>query len=396
MRQRNVTRRVELRLLGGFEAAANGRPLVLRSRKDRALLAYLALSAGRRHSRERLALLLWSDVAGDPRHSLRQSLSVIARALGASRAARVLDLGREEIRLEPAALAVDAQEVRELLQRESAAELERASALYAGPLLEDLGRLAPAFDDWLTVERERLAAAMVDAQRRLLDLYAAAGTPQRAIPAASRLVAVDPYQEEARRELMLLYAECGHTQAAIAQYEAYAALLRKELGAEPDETTKEIHRLLLEGHAPARRTSRPPARSLPARTPAPARPGDGFLKASVVALEQMPDCVVVTDLDGRIVGWNQWARHSFGYEKREVFGRKPSFLYGPGADASLTAGLIEKAIRYGRWSGVLRLFNKDGSSRLHKRTMMPLRDESGRIVGVFGVTRPLTRPVPGL
>jgi len=45
---------------------------------------------------------------------------------------------------------------------------------------------------------------------------------------------------------------------------------------------------------------------------------------------------------------------------------------------------------------VLRLFNKDGSSRLHKRTMMPLRDADGRVIGVFGVTRPLTRPVPGL
>ncbi|HUQ74116.1 MAG TPA: PAS domain-containing protein, partial [Burkholderiales bacterium] len=95
-------------------------------------------------------------------------------------------------------------------------------------------------------------------------------------------------------------------------------------------------------------------------------------------------------------GWNQYARRSFGYENREVVGRKPSFLYGPGADAAATAQMIAKAVRYGRWSGVLRLFNKDGSSRLHKRTMMPLRDDGGRIVGVFGVTRPLTRPVPGL
>ena len=53
---------------------------------------------------------------------------------------------------------------------------------------------------------------------------------------------------------MLLYAECGHTRAAIAQYDAYAALLRKELGAEPGENAKEIHRLLIEGHAPARRS----------------------------------------------------------------------------------------------------------------------------------------------
>jgi len=383
MRQRNVT---ELRLLGGFAVSIRGRSIALRTRKDRALLAYLALSEGRRHNRSRLASLLWGDVAGDPRQSLRQSL------LGISQAGLVLDARRDDVHLDPALLTVDALEVRRLLEGDAIPQLEQAIALYSGPLLEDLGQIAPAFDDWLTVERERLAAALVDAHRRLLDLYAAAGKPQRAIAAASRLVAGDPYREEARCELMLLYAECGHTQAAIAQYEAYAALLRKELGAEPGETAKEIHRLLLEGHTPARR-ARP--RGLPARAPA-APAVDEFLKTSALVLEQMPDCVVVTDLDGHIVGWNQHARSNFGWDKREVLGRRPSFLYGPGADFSLSAELMRKAMRYGRWSGVLRLFNKDGSSRLHKRTMMPLRDPAGRIVGVFGVTRPLTRPVPGL
>ncbi len=392
MRQRNVTGAFELRLLGGFAASARGRPVALRTRKDRALFAYLALSEGRRHNRSRLAELLWSDVAGDPRQSLRQSLSGISQALRA--AGLALDAGRDDVRLDPAALSVDARDLCRLLEGDSISQLERAIGLYAGPLLEDLGPIAPAFNDWLTVERERLAAAVVGAQRRLLDLYAAAGTPERAIAAASRLVAGDPYQEEARCELMLLYAECGHTQAAIAQYEAYAALLRKEVGAEPGETAREIHRLLLEGLAPARRARSP--RGLPARAPAAGRAMDDFLKTSVLVLEQMPDCVVVTDLEGHIVGWNQHARASFGYEKREVLGRRPSFLYGPGADFSVSAELIGKAVRYGRWSGILRLFNKDGSSRLHKRTMMPLRDAGGRVVGVFGVTRPLTRPVPGL
>jgi PAS domain S-box-containing protein len=383
MRQRNVT---DLRLLGGFAASVRGRSIALRTRKDRALLAYLALSHGRRHNRSRLAALLWGDVAGDPRQSLRQSL------MGIAQAGVVLEARRDDVQLDPSNVSVDALEVRRLLEAGAVAPLEQAIALYGGPLLEDLGPIAPAFDDWLTVERERLAAALVDAHRRLLDLYAAAGTPQRALAAASRLVGGDPYREEARCELMLLYAECGHTQAAIAQYEAYAALLREELGAEPGETAKEIHRLLLEGHRPARRAR---ARGLPARAPA-APAVDEFLKTSALVLEQMPDCVVVTDLGGHIVGWNQHARRNFGWDKREVLGRKPTFLYGPGADFSVSAELMSKAVRYGRWSGVLRLFNKDGSSRLHKRTMMPLRDAGGRVVGVFGVTRPLTRPVPGL
>src|SRR5690349_6499261 len=107
MRQRNVT---ELRLLGGFAASARGRPVALRTRKDRALLAYLALSEGRRHNRSRLAGLLWGDVAGDPRQSLRQSL------MGIAQAGLALDASRDDVRLDPALLEVDALELRRQLE----------------------------------------------------------------------------------------------------------------------------------------------------------------------------------------------------------------------------------------------------------------------------------------
>src|SRR5688500_1593041 len=206
MRQRSVKPKLELRLLGGFAAAVEGRPVVLKTRKDRALLSYLALGAERRHSRGRLATLLWGEVEGDARHCLRQSLSVIARALGRG---GVLLIGRDEVGFDGRGADVDALRARALLQGESAARLERALRLYSGALLDGLQGISPTYDDWLTVERERLAAGVIAATRKLLDHYAAMGTPERAIAAASRLVAMEPFREEARRELMLLYAECG-------------------------------------------------------------------------------------------------------------------------------------------------------------------------------------------
>jgi PAS domain S-box-containing protein len=390
-----MARMLELNLLGGFSASVNGRPLRIAARKDRALLAYLALSPGRRHARDRLAGLLWSEVEADARHNLRQALSMLTRTLSSAhaRAGRLLQVDRDEVGLDSRPVEVDALRLRALLQSNSPGRLETASALYSGPLLDGLGRVSPAFDDWLTLERGRLAAGMLASHRRLLDLCAAAGTPERAIAAASRLVEADPLHEDARCELMLLYAECGYNQAAIEQYEAYAVLVRETLGAEPGEAAKQLHKVLLDGRTPPRGRARP---ALPARTPPSDPQTDGVLNRYAFVLEQMPDCVVITDMRGRIVGWNQWAKRNFGYDRREVLGRKPVFLYGPGADESVTMGLIDKAVRFGRWSGVLRLYNKDGSSRLHKRTMMPLRDEAGRVVGVFGVTRPLTRPIPGL
>jgi len=381
---------LELYLLGRFAATVQGRTLALSTRKDRALLAYLAMAEGRRYSRERLATMLWGEVEGDAKHSLRQSLSAISRAMGEELSSQALWITRDEIGIDPLLVSVDAIRAKSLLSSDTQGDLESAIAIYAGSLLDGLNNVSATFDDWLTIEREQLAAAAIAGNRRLLDLYAAADTPERAIPAASKLVEMNPFHEEARQDLMLLYAECGHIHSAIAQYDAYRALLRTELNVEPAETIKQIHQLLVKGDTPTLRRRR----ALPSRTRPVPDAGMDFLHRSVIVLEQIPDCVIVGDLDGRIVGWNHHARRNFGYEKRDVVGRMASFLYAPGADVS--AQLISKAVRYGRWSGVLQLFNKDGSSRLHKRTMTPLRDERGRIVGVFGVSRPLTRPVPGL
>src|SRR5260370_23803826 len=74
--------RVRLSVLGADEAALDGRPIVFRTKKALALLAYLAVDSGP-HSRERLADLLWpqSDVA-EARASLRTALNYVRQGLG--------------------------------------------------------------------------------------------------------------------------------------------------------------------------------------------------------------------------------------------------------------------------------------------------------------------------
>jgi DNA-binding SARP family transcriptional activator len=67
--------RLRLELLGGFTASwENGQPFRLPTRKTEGLLAYLALPAGRAHSRDTLATLLWGNTGeGQARQSLRQA-----------------------------------------------------------------------------------------------------------------------------------------------------------------------------------------------------------------------------------------------------------------------------------------------------------------------------------
>ena len=81
--------RLGLTLFGGFEARLGSRLLALPLKKSRALLAYLALPAGRGHTRDHLATLLWGDRRQDLAHnSLRQALFGLRAALGKARPAR--------------------------------------------------------------------------------------------------------------------------------------------------------------------------------------------------------------------------------------------------------------------------------------------------------------------
>jgi DNA-binding SARP family transcriptional activator len=66
---------LELVLLGGFQVRAAGQAIDVSGRKERALLAVLAMPPGEQRSRDKLAGLLWSD-RGDKqaRDSLKQAV----------------------------------------------------------------------------------------------------------------------------------------------------------------------------------------------------------------------------------------------------------------------------------------------------------------------------------
>src|SRR3954471_13074353 len=74
---------LRLNLLGGFEAMLPDYRIVkISTKKNQALLAYLALGAGKPAAREKVANLLWSDRApSQARDSLRQSLVALRRDL---------------------------------------------------------------------------------------------------------------------------------------------------------------------------------------------------------------------------------------------------------------------------------------------------------------------------
>ena len=76
---------LNIQLLGQFNLRYGDCPIELPSRPAQSLLAYLALTTGIRHRRERLAALLWPDATeSNSRSYLRQALWRIRKAFNAN------------------------------------------------------------------------------------------------------------------------------------------------------------------------------------------------------------------------------------------------------------------------------------------------------------------------
>ena len=142
--------RLTLTLLGGFQARLGaGPPLALSTKKIQALLAYLALPAGREHPRDKLAALLWGDLSQSrARNSLRQALFALRQAVGPTHPA-CLRVNGATIALTADAVDVDALTFERRAGERTAEALGQAVELYRGELLDGLTLQEPPFEEWL-------------------------------------------------------------------------------------------------------------------------------------------------------------------------------------------------------------------------------------------------------
>jgi DNA-binding SARP family transcriptional activator len=181
-----------LSVLGAFVVRQRGEPVALpRSRKTRALLAYLAV-VDQPQSRERLCLLFW-DTPDDVRAALRWSLSKIRQIVNADGEERLLaDHG--QVTLATQSLGLDLRQVREVSGRLTSAgiaELEQAAQALRGGFLEDLSLpRCREFESWRLSVASEVDLLRTTILRTLVDRLA--GEPARALPHALALRAVDP------------------------------------------------------------------------------------------------------------------------------------------------------------------------------------------------------------
>ncbi len=236
---------VELKLLGGFELSFRSRPVPLRQRKLQALLAYLAVRAGRPHSRETVTALLWGDTPERlARQSLRQATFRLRRVLATARRPGLLT-ERNAVTLRRGLVDLDVAAFERLARGHTQAALAAAAALYRGPLLDGLSVSERPFEEWLEVERGRLHELAVECLTRLLRHQMSTRHLDTAAQTAVRLLALDPLQESIHRALMQIYTTLGRRAAALRQYQRCVSTLQRELGVEPEAATRRLYLQLL-------------------------------------------------------------------------------------------------------------------------------------------------------
>ena len=236
--------------MGAFVVKVNGRSLEFATDKVRALLAYLAVEAGRPHRRDSLAALLWPDQPDSQAKSnlrltlhrlrqafdkaesdLSQSLFTIQRNTVESHLAEQVDVFRFQTLLRQSE-----EHDHERLENcaDCVARLEEAANLAAGELLAGLSLPdASTFEEWLLVQREFLHQQALLLLHTLTAVYTTTADYDKAITIAQRQLELEPWYEVAHQQLMRALALSGQRDRALAQFAVCRQVLWEELGIEP-------------------------------------------------------------------------------------------------------------------------------------------------------------------
>ncbi len=244
---------LSLMLLGSFQATLDGQPAAaLTAPRLRALLAYLAVEAGRDHSRTALAGLFWPERPDrESLSALRFALSNLRRAIDDAHARPPhLLITRHAVQFNRAAdyrLEVDEFSPAEY-ETATIEQITAAVALYRGEFLAGLTLDdSPAFEEWLLLKREQCHRQILTFLQQLTDRYEQRDNFEAAVISLRRYLALEPWDEAAHRRLMRLLAFSGQRGAALAQYESCRRLLAGDLGVDPEDDTIRLYQSIRAG-----------------------------------------------------------------------------------------------------------------------------------------------------
>jgi predicted ATPase/DNA-binding SARP family transcriptional activator len=237
-------------LLGELEVHdEEGRDVPIPGAKLRALLAVLALHAGRGVPTDQLVDALWGD---DPPPAVRNGLqgltSKLRRALG-SPGAVTMRGGAYALELAPDAVDVHRYERLVAEARAAAADGDTAQALERWSEAEQLWRGEPladfTYDDFAALPIGRLAELRLSAVEERLELQLRSGRHLAVVAELEVLVRSHPLREGPRALLMLALYRSGRQAEALQVFQDGRRQLADELGLDPGPELRQLESAIL-------------------------------------------------------------------------------------------------------------------------------------------------------
>lgn len=264
---------LQIRLLGQFDVRADGHRIVISSRAGQSLFAYLVLTAGKAHRREKLAGLFWPDLSDElSRRNLRNELWRVRKAIQ-----RRPENGQDYLIADEFSLWFNSGTDHWLDVAALQSPSENLDGLISNLSLYQ-GELLPGFyEDWVLLERERLHARFENLMQGLLAQLIKEQRWTTVVEWSEKWIGLADTPEAAYRALMVAYAATGSRAQVASSYERVRSALDRELGVEPSSETCELYEQIMRGEAIAQvnvsAQPMPPVRlARPEEPPAPGEP----------------------------------------------------------------------------------------------------------------------------
>lgn len=208
------------------------------------LFKYLLFRPQRAASKDMLMDLYWSDLLPEQAdHNLRMAISALRAALDppgrTNRRASIIRSGSGQYRINSdIEITLDVDFF--LSRHAEAGQLDRAGDAAAIPAYEEVIRLyhddfltEDIYEDWTIPIRNHYLDIYLLTLNRLAQHYSRIGSLERSIEMYNRILAKDGCNENATRDLMMIYSRLGWRAEALRCYRDHMEVLQRELDAIP-------------------------------------------------------------------------------------------------------------------------------------------------------------------
>jgi DNA-binding SARP family transcriptional activator len=238
-----------VQMLGPFSLAIGEVSPKLPASRALSVFKYLLLHHKQGTPREVLMDLFWPDAGPESaRNSLNVAMHNLRQALGSITKIPVICFEEGAYHLASSLeIWLDVEEFDHCIKEgrlldagnqptAALAEYEIAVNLYRGDLLTDT-----PYEDWATIDRERLRISYLDMLDHLSQIYFSQERFTACISVCQLVLNYDLCREDVHCRLMRCYSHLGQTSLALRQYQICAEALQSELQVEPASETFQLH-----------------------------------------------------------------------------------------------------------------------------------------------------------